>query len=333
MPHHTAVLPAPPASRDLGAWSRTVGDHFPALRLTTHGPADRFTGHGVVRRSGPLVLGDLAAGTAHTVRRIPGGERLGLCKVSYQLAGRSMVTQGGHRTVLRPGDMVVYDVDLPYAVDNEAGFRSLVLMLPRTDLGLDDRPGEDSGTRLSDRDGLGLLVGPMLCRLAETEELLTGARAPRVRRVLTDLLAAAVAERRRDAHPAGPLAPVLAWLDEHLADDDLSPGRVAAEHYMSTRRLQELFRAEGTSVSCWVRGRRLQRCLADLRDPLLAGEPVATTGRRWGFADPAHFSRSFRARYGVTPGRVRSSDPAVAPDRSCTTEYPVPRSTPGPAVR
>ncbi len=315
----TATWPAPPASRDLRAWSRTVGDHFPPLRLTAHGAVDRFTGHGVVRRSGPLVLGDLAAGTAHTVRRVPGGERLGLCKVSYQLAGRSVVTQAGHRTVLRPGDMVVYDVDLPYAVDNEAGFRSLVLMLPRADLGLDGGPGEGSGVRMSDRDGLGLLLGPMLRQLAGAEELLTGARAPRVRRVLTDLLAAAVAERRRDGHPAGPLAPVLDWLDDHLADDDLSPGRVAAAHYMSTRRLQELFRAEGTSVSCWVRARRLERCLRDLRYPLLAGEPGGSTGRRWGFADPAHFSRTFRARYGVAPRQVRSTPGPAAMVTSSTS--------------
>jgi AraC-like DNA-binding protein len=37
----------------------------------------------------------------------------------------------------------------------------------------------------------------------------------------------------------------------------------------------------------------------DLLDPALAARPVSAIAARWGLVDPAHFSRAFRAAYGV----------------------------------
>ncbi|MEU0388629.1 helix-turn-helix domain-containing protein [Streptomyces chartreusis] len=49
------------------------------------------------------------------------------------------------------------------------------------------------------------------------------------------------------------------------------------------------------------RTQRLERCRRDLlRSPAL-GYGVAAVARRWGFVSPSHFSRAFRAAYGVTP--------------------------------
>jgi len=37
-----------------------------------------------------------------------------------------------------------------------------------------------------------------------------------------------------------------------------------------------------------------------------AGEPVSiAAARRWGFVDPTHFGRRFRAAYGLSPGEWR----------------------------
>jgi len=58
-------------------------------------------------------------------------------------------------------------------------------------------------------------------------------------------------------------------------------------------------------VAALIRERRLEHCRAELADAAHAGRPVAVVGARWGFTDPAHFSRAFRARYGVAPGRFR----------------------------
>jgi hypothetical protein len=58
----------------------------------------------------------------------------------------------------------------------------------------------------------------------------------------------------------------------------------------------------GMSLGSYIRHRRLARSHDDL---LFGSEPVAVVARRWGFASPAYFSRVFRDRCGMPPGRLR----------------------------
>jgi AraC-like DNA-binding protein len=304
-----------PAVADFASWRRAVGSTFPPLELSMAGPGT-FRGRAYVQRTSGVVLGDLSADTRHSVSRTAetiGRERTRLCKVSYQLAGRSVLVQHGRRRVLVPGELAVYDVDAPYTIENDAGFRTLVLMVPRRLLDLDDhRISMAVGWRMSEREGLGRLAGPFLRELAERPEHLGGTCGVRTARTLTDLLAAAVVQQYQAAGPDTPLQRIVQWLESHLQDPDLSPGTIAAANFMSTRRLHELFQDEGTTVSAWVRRRRLECCRRDLENPRLAGETIATVARRWGFADAAHFSRTFRAEFGVSPREHREDH---LPDR------------------
>ena len=99
----------------------------------------------------------------------------------------------------------------------------------------------------------------------------------------------------------------LRFIEEHLGEADLAPAQIAAAHHISLRQLHKLFHASGTTVAGWIRQRRLERCGHDLRDPRWSGRPVAAIGARWGYPDPAHFSRLFKAAYGVGPRDYRAS--------------------------
>jgi AraC-like DNA-binding protein len=98
---------------------------------------------------------------------------------------------------------------------------------------------------------------------------------------------------------------VCVFIDQCLGDPRLSPTLVAQAHHISVRYLHMLFRDEGVTVGGWIRACRLERCRRDLADPMLVGLPVHAVAARWGFADAPHFSRLFRAEFGMPPGEYR----------------------------
>ena len=55
------------------------------------------------------------------------------------------------------------------------------------------------------------------------------------------------------------------------------------------------------------RNKRLDRCRRDLADPRLATESILTIASGWGFANAAHFSRSFSRAFGESPRNFRAA--------------------------
>ena len=108
-----------------------------------------------------------------------------------------------------------------------------------------------------------------------------------------------------DARRRGLLLRIQAFLEARLGDPELDPAAVAAAHHISVRYLQKLFEEEGETVAGWIRARRLEHCRRDLAEARLAGLPVSSVAARWGLVDAAHFSRLFKAAYGLSPREYR----------------------------
>ncbi|MGH9214595.1 MAG: helix-turn-helix domain-containing protein [Acidimicrobiales bacterium] len=142
----------------------------------------------------------------------------------------------------------------------------------------------------------------------------------RLATALMDLLIVALAERLDRGATMTPatvrralLASVQTFIDQRLADSDLSPSVIAAANNISLRYLYKLFETQQTTVAGWTRQRRLERCRRDLLDPTLGDRSVSAIACRWGLTDAAHFSRLFRAAYGLPPGEYRRSAEASNP--------------------
>ena len=97
----------------------------------------------------------------------------------------------------------------------------------------------------------------------------------------------------------------LEEVERSLGDPGLTPATVAARVGISTRYLHQLFSARGQSFGRRLARRRLERCRADLADPVYAEWTIAEIGWRNGFADPSYLARAFRRAYGVSPGEHR----------------------------
>jgi AraC-like DNA-binding protein len=116
--------------------------------------------------------------------------------------------------------------------------------------------------------------------------------------------------------PAAPtLAPALAdglfrriqaFIVLRLPDPGLTPAVIATAHHISARTLHRVFRAHQSTVSGTIRTLRLEHCRAELLDPRSVVRSVNAVGRRWGFADPAHFTRAFKGAFGMSPAAYRS---------------------------
>lgn len=300
-------------ARDITAFRAAASDSFVPLHVSSNG-ADHF--RGVIRGAtvDDVHVTDLRA-TAHVVERTPeliARDDRSYFKLSLMLAGTSLLVQDGREAVLSPGDLAVYDTDRPYSLVFDDDFRTMVVMFPKHLLSLpSDLVGQLTAVRISGHDGLGGMVAPYLSQLATNLDQLAGRTGARLAHSALDLVGTVFTrelgldELSPDPHRAL-MQRIRGHIDRHLASTELSPASIAAAHYISTRHLHGLFHEQGTTVSTWIRTRRLEQCRRDLLDPVLAARPVAAIAARWGFLDAAHFSRAFKTAYGVSPSDYRA---------------------------
>lgn len=247
----------------------------------------------LIRRHDPEVL------QVHCVRRGGGG-----------------LAQGGRETSFHSGQLVVLDSSRPYRAWFTAAPSSIVAEVPRARLSLPPRAARRAlAVPVALNEGLGAVFHRWLTDLSVRGHEFTPADVPALNSVTADLLTSLLG-RMPDAGPAPLTAEARRsalrletreFIRRNLGDPSLSPRRVAEAHQISLSLLYKLFqdRDQDLPVADWIRRQRLERCRRDLADPALAHRPIHAVARRWGFSSDAHFSRAFRAAYGMPPKEYR----------------------------
>lgn len=90
-----------------------------------------------------------------------------------------------------------------------------------------------------------------------------------------------------------------------LGDPDFGPAELADALGVSDRYLRALFASEGDSASRFIAECRLDRSRRMVADPAQRHRALADIARANGFVSQSHFSRAFRARFGVSPSASR----------------------------
>ncbi|GAB4064872.1 acetamidase/formamidase family protein [Ancylobacter sonchi] len=98
---------------------------------------------------------------------------------------------------------------------------------------------------------------------------------------------------------------VAAAVEARLSQPGLAMRDVAASEGMSQRYLQKLFELHHTTFSDFVRTRRLEKARLALLAQDQKSTSIAQIAFQCGFSDQGHFSRLFRAAFGVTPRACR----------------------------
>ncbi len=305
----SAPFPAQPL--DFAEFSHAVSESFVPLRVTA--PTHRgFRGTLSAAVRDGVHASIVEAGT-HTVERTPELIARGdapYVKLSVQLSGTGMLVQDGREALLRPGDIAIYSTERPYVLEFNRSFSTFVLMFDEQTLGIaPDALSQMTAVRMPHDSPLTSVIAPFLTGLASNLDLLRGHAGARLARTAVDLTTTLYATELQASASASPKAAltgaIMRYIDENLGANSLDPNSIAVANHVSLRYLHALFSEQGTTVSTWVRQRRLENCRRDLTDPAFAAMPVAAVAARWGFIDAAHFSRAFKASFGCPPSELR----------------------------
>jgi AraC-like DNA-binding protein len=304
-----------PGQQDvLPRFRAAIDELFPPLTITP------FASEGLCARlrsaaSRELQLTHITANT-HLVERRPGVHRArehAFYKITLQLSGSATMSQGNRESTLDPGTITLYDTARSYDLRSDEDFSFLVAMFPKHALPLPDGlAGELAAQPIPGDSGVGAVLSAFLGTLNDNLPLLHSQAAAGLGRTFLDLLATLIGETLEvdagaQAKRTAALMRVLAYIDDRLGDPELDPAAIAAANYLSVRHLYNLFSPTGTTVSQWIKRRRLDRARTDLADPLRAADTVAAISARWGFEDAGYFSRVFKQSFGQTPGAWRDS--------------------------
>ncbi|MFI9202560.1 helix-turn-helix domain-containing protein [Streptomyces sp. NPDC053048] len=245
--------------------------------------------------------------------------------VALVTAGEIGIEQNRQRSLLKRGDMGFFDSSQSF--DTFAGDtpgKTLLFQFPKKLLRL---PHEQftrlCGLSLPWTEGVGRLFGQFLVGLTEEYAHCAPQDVTRLGGTALDLLTTALAHHldHDPALAAGSAASgaagesgrqvlflrISAFITDHLRDPALGPEVIAAAHRISLRYLHRVFQQNGTTPRAFIRRQRLERCRKDLADPALGHLTIHTIAARWGYHQPAAFSRAFRTAMGMSPSEYRAS--------------------------
>jgi AraC-like DNA-binding protein len=275
--------------------------------VTTGEPEGQLTGIRLGRLTAHEVSGtpQLVRRTPRAVRREPSDQ----FKICLQVSGRAIVHQDRDEVVIEPGQMVIYDTGRPYDLRLEGLWTCAVVAFPRDALGLPTRVVSAALLRAFPVGlGPGAVLSAFVAEAVRQAETIGRGAAERLGEAGLHLVAGTLSEsgsRQGDAAADAARMRVLAYIRAHLDDPQLSHATVAAAHHMAPRTLGRLFEHEPLTVTGYIRSCRLEAVRRDLSDPLLADRSIAAIAARWCYVGQAHFTRAFRAQFGMTPSAVR----------------------------
>lgn len=227
----------------------------------------------------------------------------------YQCKGTAEIEQGEARFKLLPGHWTLLNATRPHAIRSTETIEELVVIVPRAGVlpRLFDASRNHAGPQRADEgmsrvmfdfarsvlDHSGSVVG-------HADESIAGAGMELVKAVLQERFDGRAISTCRQIR----LERIRAFIDRNLSDPTLSVQAVADAMGCSKRYIHALFSGE-QSVHNLIWEKRLVKSARDLTRHDLLTTSITTIALSHGFSCPAHFSRAFKAQYGLPPRDFR----------------------------
>jgi AraC family transcriptional activator of tynA and feaB len=233
------------------------------------------------------------------------------CILITQLEGVRSYCQDSTTALLKPGDTTLVDSGHPWSSECDGNCTRLYLRIPRwrvqSHLRMNSLPVLPQISGVS-RNGAALFH--LATSFYQEAESMSAQEAAAAIEAYLDVLAGCIVHPELASNKLGSYAEhrarIVQFIETHLAEPSLNPSQIAAAVGVSVRHLHRIFLSKGHTVAGWIRERRLQRCRNDLLNPRLSERNITEIAFFWGFSDSAHFSKSFKKEFGLSPRAFRS---------------------------
>lgn len=234
-------------------------------------------------------------------------EELGLILVQYFPRGGGIIC-GRERLVA--GDMQIIDTEKPYELA-ATDYENLTLMVPH-DLRATLSPVIDKlhARSISGKNPMVRMLGDHLQSLWRN---VSGMDISQARIAVQGTIGLLHGYLATDSALAEELEPAVGdalglamrrFIEQNL-EKSLKPEQLAREFRVSRSQVYRLFKRDD-GVARYVWERRLQRSRVLLTTPWLQHLDIGAVAFEVGYSSNAHFTRAFRARFGMTPSRMRA---------------------------
>lgn len=234
--------------------------------------------------------------------------------LATQLQGTVLIKQGDVEFTQHPGSLVMMTAGEPYSIIHTQQSHRLILHFPATlfrERVLGHLKNRRFRSRLMPSGGLVTVVRDMMRSASQDAGEFNlpeqYALAESLLELTSAMLRSETDEEYEKSHSrqSALFRRILEFMEGNFMDAEMTPEKIARANGISMRYLHSLFFQAGISVSKWLWERRLRAARDDLLDPYLRHMRVSEIAFSRGFNDPAHFSRSFRKRFAVSPLKMR----------------------------
>jgi len=307
--HESSTLGIAPRDR-LGFW-RDGAQNIGGLCHSTANSA-KFEGSAKLSVLENLKIGrfDVTANEARWTRELARQAPDPFLRFVLQCKGNAEIEQGEARFNLRPGEWTLLNASRPHSIRATETIEELVVIVPRSAI---SPRLFDATTHHASADQAGHGISRLLFDFArsvldelgpgspKTDEYLAGAGMELVKALLQEKFDGRVVSTCREIR----MERIRAFIDRNLSDPTLSVQAIAQAMGCSKRYVHALFAGE-QSVHNLIWDTRLDKSARDLRRKELLGTSITTIALSHGFSCPAHFSRMFKAHYGIPPREYRN---------------------------
>lgn len=226
----------------------------------------------------------------------------GRLSLTLVLGGALEIEQYDVTCRVGPGDLLWYRADAPYRIVADGDFELAHFLFDARWLPvLRERLGP-AATPVPADSLVHTVLTPMLRSLDDVgcsgrEAPCSGELESALAMLMTSVAVVAPAATLGRTHHDD----ACAIIDRDCADPGLGPAAVADQLHISVRLLHKVFHEHGDTVGNCIRRHRLERAQRLLNDPAQRGGSLREVAAACGFVGYAHFSRSFKQAYGVTP--------------------------------